>query len=374
MGSTTTGSSGPRSADRSAAAEPRPAPVPLMYHPALAAYDFGEGHPFSGERFTRFMAAIEGYPDILSRLTVTEPSPAGDDLIGLAHSLSYIEMVRALERRSGYLSVDTRVMPGSVEAARMIVGASVGAVTAARRHGLALSFGGLHHAGRDYGEGFCIFNDVAVAALHLLQSGIERVMVIDTDAHQGNGTMDIFYEDPRVLFVSLHQDPMTLYPGTGFVTQVGKGEGKGFTVNVPMPVRAGDSEFRIAIREIVIPLIDRFSPRLIIRNGGSDPLKDDILTDLGLSLDGLSLMTGTIAAAARDRGIPLADLFLSGYGSRITEGWLAIVRGTLGLPIDIALPDGREYGNRWNADSIRDAMLRTLEQLKRELRPYWGDL
>jgi acetoin utilization deacetylase AcuC-like enzyme len=141
-----------------------------------------------------------------------------------------------------------------------------------------------------------------------------------------------------------------------------------------MPVRAGDSEFRIAIKEIVIPLIDRFSPSLIIRNGGSDPLKEDILTDLGLSLEGLSLMTGTIAAAARDRGIPLADLFLSGYGEHIAEGWLAILRGTLGVPIDIAHHQEQEYGSLWNADSIREAMLRTLEQLKRELRPYWGDL
>lgn len=345
-----------------------------MYHHSLAAYDFGEGHPFCGERFTRFMAALETYPELLSRLTVTEPSPAGNDLLGLAHSLSYIEMVRTLERRGGHLSVDTRVLPGSVDAARMIVGATVGAVSAARKSGLALSFGGLHHAGRDYGEGFCIFNDVAVAARYLLDAGLERVMVIDTDAHQGNGTMDIFYDNPRVLFVSLHQDPMTLYPGTGFVTQIGKGEGTGFTVNIPMPVRAGDSEFRIAIKEIVIPLIDRFSPQFIIRNGGSDPLKDDILTDLGLTHDGLSLMTGTIAAAARDRGIPLVDLFLSGYGAHIAEGWLAIVRGTLGVPIDIAFAGGREYGSRWNADSIREAMLRTLEHLKRELRPYWGDL
>jgi len=374
MDSTTTGSRDPLSADEREAVETRPAPVPLMYHPSLAAYDFGDGHPFGGDRFTRFMTALETYPEILSRLTITEPTPAGDDLLQLAHSLSYIEMVRTLERRGGNLSVDTRVLPGSVDAARMIVGASVAAAHAARRHGLALSFGGLHHAGRDYGEGFCIFNDVAVTARHLLDSGLDRVMVIDTDAHQGNGTMDIFYQDPRVLFVSLHQDPMTLYPGTGFVTQTGSGEGAGFTVNIPLPVRAGDSEFRIAIKEIVIPLIDRFSPRFIIRNGGSDPLKGDILTDLGLTHDGLSLMTGTIAAAARDRGIPLADLFLSGYGDHIAEGWLAIVRGTLGVPIDIAIPGGREYGNRWKADSIREAMLRTLEQLKRELRPYWGDL
>lgn len=374
MGSITTGSSDPGGGAQAAADGTRPAPVPLMYHPSFAAYDFGEGHPFGGERFARFMAALEGYPELLSRLAVTEPSPAGDDLLGLAHSITYIEMVHALERRGGHLSVDTRVLPGSVEAARMIVGASVGAVSAARRHGLALSFGGLHHAGREYGEGFCIFNDVAVAARFLLDAGIPRVMVIDTDAHQGNGTMDIFYEDPRVLFVSLHQDPMTLYPGTGFVNQTGKGEGAGFTVNIPMPVRAGDSEFRIAIREIVLPLIDRFDPGFIIRNGGSDPVRDDALTDLGLSLEGLSLMTGTIAAAARDRGIPLADLFLSGYGPHIAQGWLAILRGTLGVPIDIANHGGREYGSRWNAESIRDAMLKTLEQLKRELRPYWGDL
>lgn len=348
--------------------------VALLYHPAFAGYDFGPGHPFRGDRFTRFMDALRDHPLLLSRLKVITPAPAGDELLSLAHSGTYIRMVHELEGRRGFLSIDTQILPGSVDAARLIVGASVAAVDAARESGLALGFGGLHHAGRDFGEGFCIFNDVAVAARHLLGAGIERVMVIDTDAHQGNGTMDIFYEDPRVLFVSLHQDPLTLYPGTGFVNQIGKGPGTGYTVNIPLPPGAGDSDYRFALEEIVLPLIDRFAPGFIIRNGGSDPLSFDVLTDLGLTLEGLSMVTGTVSRAARERGIPLADLFLSGYGPHVTEGWLAILRGTLAEPIEIAIAGEEAYPARRSEARIRDTLHSTIEQLRHSLRPAWGDL
>ena len=193
--------------------------------------------------------------------------------------------------------------------------------------GFAMGFGGLHHAGRGFGEGFCIFNDVAVAAAALLRDGMERIAVLDTDAHQGNGTMDIFYEDPRVLFVSIHQDPRTLYPGVGFITELGRGAGEGRTVNLPMPMLADGSLYDLAMREIVYPLLDEFRPQAIIRNGGSDPLYTDTLTNLGLDVEQLSGLIRDIARYARRGGIPLVDLFLSGYGPYVSEGWLAIVRG-----------------------------------------------
>ena len=167
--------------------------VPFYFHPAFSGYDFGANHPFRGERFASFMLALETrFPKAYARLDVRTPEAADERTLELAHTRAYIRRVKALEKRRGFLSLDTQLLPGSVDAARLIVGASVAAAEAALERGLAIGFGGLHHAGPDYGEGFCIFNDVAVAAGALLGRGLERIMILDTDAHQGNGTMDIF--------------------------------------------------------------------------------------------------------------------------------------------------------------------------------------
>ena len=311
------------------------------------------------------------FPAVYARFDFMQPESAGNDLLELVHDRSYIDRVVALERRRGYLSVDTQLLPGSIDAARLIVGASVAAAREALRTGLALGFGGLHHAGRDYGEGFCIFNDVAAAAAVLLHDGKERILILDTDAHQGNGTMDIFMEDQRVLFISIHQDPRTLYPGRGFADEVGSGRGTGYTVNIPMPMLSGGPMYDLALDEIVFPLIDEFKPEVIIRNGGSDPLYTDTLTGLGLTLDELTRLINRIAEKAKSADIPLVDLFLSGYGSYVTEGWLAIIRGVLGESFELSIPEQKKYmlpEERAHIERLTRAML---EYLRANLRPYW---
>jgi len=346
--------------------------IPFFYHPDFASYDFGPSHPFQGSRFDRFMKELRSrFPAVYARFDFIQPESAGNDLLELVHDRSYIDRVVALEKRRGYLSVDTQLLPGSIDAARLIVGASVAAASEALRTGLALGFGGLHHAGRDYGEGFCIFNDVAAAAAVLLHDGKERILILDTDAHQGNGTMDIFMEDPRVLFISIHQDPRTLYPGRGFADEVGSGRGTGYTVNIPMPMLAGGPVYDLALDEIVFPLIDEFKPEVIIRTGGSDPLYTDTLTGLGLTLDELTRLINRIAEKAKSAHIPLVDLFLSGYGSYVTEGWLAIIRGVLGESFELSIPEQKKYmlpEERAHIERVTRAML---EYLRANLRPYW---
>jgi acetoin utilization protein AcuC len=346
--------------------------IPFFYHPDFSGYDFGPSHPFQGSRFERFLHEMEHrFPSLYARFDMRKPTSAGDDLLELVHDRSYIDRVAVLEKRRGFLSVDTQLLPGSVDAARLIVGASVAAARAAVETGLALGFGGLHHAGPDYGEGFCIFNDVAVAATVLLGDGLERVLILDTDAHQGNGTMDAFYTDPRVLFISLHQDPRTLYPGRGFVHEIGSGAGTGYTVNIPMPMYAGGAAYDLAMNEIVYPLVDAFDPDVIIRNGGSDPLYTDTLTELGLTLDELTSLVRRIAETARERKTPLVDLFLSGYGAYVVEGWLAIVRGTLGEPIELEIPEQMKYVSPDDRERIGRSMRSTIDALKIYLKPYW---
>ena len=346
--------------------------IPFFYHHEFSSYDFGPSHPFQGSRFERFLDELERrFPAVRERLDIREAEPAPDELLVLAHDRAYIERVVALEKRRGYLSPDTQLLPGSVKAARFIVGASVAAAREAARSGFAMGFGGLHHAGRDFGEGFCIFNDVAVAAAALLGDGMERVAVLDTDAHQGNGTMDIFYDDPRVLFISIHQDPHTLYPGVGFVSETGSGTGEGCTVNIPMPMLADGPLYDRAMREIVHPLIDEYRPQAIIRNGGSDPLYTDTLTNLGLDIDQLSGLIRGIAEHARRSGIPLVDLFLSGYGLYVTEGWLAILRGALGETMALEIPERRTYVSPVQYANIEQSARLMLDELKRRLAPRW---
>ncbi len=347
--------------------------IPFYYHPDFSGYDFGATHPFRGSRFDRFMRElVERFPAVNERLEMRVPQKASDDLLMAVHSKSYLERVNSLETRRGFLSPDTQLLPGSTDAARLIVGASVAATRASVECGTAIGFGGLHHAGPNYGEGFCIFNDVAVSVAAVLQEGLDRVLVLDTDAHQGNGTMDIFYEDPRVLFISLHQDPRTLYPGRGFIHEMGKGDGEGYTVNIPMPVLADWSMYEMAMAEIVIPLLDAFQPELLIRNGGSDPLFTDTLTNLGLDLDALTGLIGMISRETRKRNIPLVDLFLSGYGPYVTEGWLAIIRGILDEEMELVIPEEKDILPPFQEEQIEREMRNTLDKLKMILHPFWN--
>lgn len=347
--------------------------TPLFYHRDYAGYDFGANHPFRGDRFENFITELrERFPQVYKSLEIVTPEPAPLETIQMVHTPQYIERVKLLEKRRGFLSPDTQVLPGSVDAALLIAGGSIAAARGALERGLALGFGGLHHAGPNYGEGFCIFNDVAAAAAVLLEGHVDRVMIIDTDAHQGNGTMDIFYSEPRVLFVSLHQDPLTLYPGRGFIGEIGSGEGTGFTVNIPMPALSTGEMYEAAMDRIVFPLLEEFRPDIIIRNGGSDPLYTDTLTNLGLDMSGLSKLTGSIARRAEEMGIPLADLFLSGYGPYVTEGWLAIIRGTLGVEMKLVEPEEPLSLSESKRREIREALDETLDRLSLKLKPFWN--
>lgn len=308
----------------------------IYYSPAMGRVDFGPGHPFRGSRFADFIRLLKEL-GVDREIDIVEPRPAVEGDIELVHSAMYIAHVKEVEGYEGALSIDTPVPRGMVEAVKLVVGAALeaGGALAKGERTLAMTFGGFHHAGRDSGEGFCVFNDVAIAAQAFLNKhGMKRVMVIDTDAHQGNGTMDLFWRDPKVLFVSIHQDPRTIYPGRGFAGEIGEGEGRGYTVNIPMPRFSGNAQWAHALNEIFVPLCKEFRPEVIIRNGGSDPFYGDDLTELGLDLDGLAEV-GRIVRSASDEGPrKLLDLMVSGYGPYATYGWLALFSGVTGFPVD----------------------------------------
>ena len=203
--------------------------------------------------------------------------------------------------------------------------------------------GGMHHAKQRFGEGFCIYNDVAFAAFYLIeQYKLDRLLVLDTDAHAGNGTAEYFRSNPKVLFVDIHQDPRTIYPGTGFVQDIGADAAKGFTVNIPLPVHAGNDSYLAAFDEIILPLTREFKPQIIIRNGGSDPHFDDGLTYLGMTIAGFKVMGDKVREMAEVCQGKQIDLIASGYNKNV-------------LPYAWLVPDKRncrfpDYGGRAGPD------------------------
>lgn len=268
-------------------------------HVAYLDHLTGEGHPESPARIDAVLAGARD-ASVADGLVPLAPEPASREALERVHRGFYVDRVELVCRRGGgRLDPDTRASAGSWDAATLAAGAGITAVEALRRGeaDATAAFCAVrppgHHATPTQSMGFCLFSNVAVAAAHLAASG-ERVVIIDYDAHHGNGTQDAFVEDPRVLYVSLHQWP--LYPGTGRIDEVGEGAGFGTTLNVPLPPGAtGDSYLR-AIDDVIEPIVRRFDPTWIIISAGFDAHEADPITDLGLSSGDYGLMTGRLLA------------------------------------------------------------------------------
>jgi len=233
----------------------------------------------------------------------------------------------------------------------------------------------MHHAKPGYGEGFCIYNDVAFTARYLMKNyGLSRVLVLDTDAHGGNGTMEYFYNDPNVLFMDIHQDPATIYPGTGFAEQIGEGVGKGYTINIPMPVYAGYESYEAVFNQIILPVTREFQPEIIIRNGGSDPHFSDGLTNLGLPVRGFQMIGEKVREMADLCGGKLVDLIGSGYNKDVLpHAWLALIGGLTGIKVDIDEPEPM-VPPRFRTDTALPKTQQVISEVKDLLKPYWKSL
>ncbi len=247
------------------------------------------GHPESAGRLQAIMARLE-QSGLLARLAIIPARPAAEDEIARVHTRSYIEQVRRVaERGGGHLDPDTYVVSRSYDAALMAAGGLL-AVTRAvldgrARNGFALVRPPGHHALAGRGMGFCLFNNVAVAACDALtRPEVERVMIVDFDVHHGNGTQDSFEATPDVLFISTHQYPH--YPGTGRVDEIGRGDGTGTVVNVPLPAGVGDQGYAQVFQQIIWPLARRYDPQLVLVSAGFDAHWSDPLAMMQLSLDG----------------------------------------------------------------------------------------
>jgi acetoin utilization deacetylase AcuC-like enzyme len=288
--------------------------VGLYDDPVFLEHDAGAGHP---ERPERLVALREGIrrEGLEARLQLLPPREATREELLRVHTAEHLAAVAATAGRTRRFDPDTQAGPHSYAAALKAAGAVTDAVERVLDGGLDRAFCLVrppgHHAEADRAMGFCLFNNVAVAAAHALARGLSRVAVIDFDVHHGNGTQHMFEADRRVLYVSSHAYPF--YPGTGSLREAGVGDGRGFTVNLPLPAGMGDGEYARIYRDIVEPIGRAFDPELVLVSAGFDAHRDDPLANCMLTEDTYAAMTAGMRALSKELSAPLGFTLEGGY-------------------------------------------------------------
>lgn len=287
-------------------------------HDAFAGHDTGPWHPENSSR----VVAIDNELSrrgLLTDRAVPEWVPATDEQILRVHTPRLLQRLQRLtETGGGAIDQDTVVRPDSLVAARLAAGAAVAAVdevvSGNARTAFVVARPPGHHATADRSMGFCLLNSVAIAAAHARESGFGRVAIVDWDVHHGNGTQDIFYERSDVLFASTHRYDGWFFPGTGGSGETGRGDGEGFTVNVPLSPGDGDSTIIGAFEKHILPRLEVFAPDLILMSAGYDAHRDDPLGDLAVTDAGFrALATSVIDVAAHHAGGRIIAILEGGY-------------------------------------------------------------
>lgn len=292
----------------------------IIFTPKYYDHNTGKRHPENSKRLKVIMKEITKLDSFsnVKGCNLVEPNLARIEDLELVHDSEHIQLVRRMcEHGGGLLDLgDTVVSQKSFEVARYAVGGTIKAVDLVLnkqfRNAFALVRPPGHHAGPYYAAGFCVFNNVAVAAAHLIRRfHFERVLILDIDAHHGNGTQEIFYNTEKVLYISLHEDPLE-FPGTGFVDEIGEGKGLGYNVNIPFPFKVGDEEYLKAIDEIVFPIVQQYTPQFILMSVGYDGYYKDPVAKLCLSALGY--------ASIFEKVLDLASALCQGRFVAVLEG------------------------------------------------------
>lgn len=322
------------------------------------------GHPERVER-GEVMRAVATVWTQRGRI-VQAPRPATADELRRVHSDAHLAAIDRTAGRAVSIDPDTFTSTHSRDVALLAAGAAIGAVDAIIQSRatrvLALVRPPGHHAERDKAMGFCFYNNVAAAAAQALALGMERVAVVDYDVHHGNGTQAIFYDDPRVLYISTHQYPF--YPGTGAAVDVGRGKGTGFTFNVPLEAGATDGDYDAVFKALVDPVIDQFRPELMLISAGYDAHERDPLARMRLSTGGYAVLTKVLCDAS--------DRHCHGRVVAVTEGGydLTALKGCLESTISVL--DGADFAA--TAEEPRNATSRSrtaIAAVRAAQAKYW---
>jgi len=266
--------------------------VGLVYDPIYLEHDTGN-HVEVAARVKEVMWLL-GNSGVKQRLVEIHPTPATPEELSLVHTIEHISQIeKVAQSGGGWLDSDTVMSPASYKVALYAAGGVLNAVDTVMERKVDSAFALVrppgHHATRTSAMGFCLFNNIAIAARQSLRKyGLDRILIVDFDVHHGNGTQDAFYDDPAVLYFSTHQYPF--YPGTGRIDEVGVGKGIGTTVNVPLPAWCGDEEYSQVFQQILVPVAHRFQPELILVSAGYDAHWLDPIGSMQLSVSGFAQM------------------------------------------------------------------------------------
>ena len=320
-------------------------------------------HPERPERIVAITTEL-GNHDWAGYKLVGSP-PASDAALTAVHSESHLQRIRGLAQAGGgAIDADTVMSAGSFVAAQHAAGGAIELVDrllgGTAPTGFSVHRPPGHHATADRAMGFCLFNNVAVAARWALDHhGLERVMIVDFDVHHGNGTNDIFAADPRVLFVSVHESP--LYPGSGPATDVGSGAGEGFNVNLPVSSGSGDETYVGMIEAIAVPLALSFAPQLVLISAGFDAHRDDPLATCAVTEDGFAAMTGLLRDVGAELAVPVAGVLEGGYGLDGLARSLRLSMEALAAPAASLTRPGDGPAGAWTP-TVRGARARVAER------------
>ncbi|MEU8173461.1 acetoin utilization protein AcuC [Microbispora hainanensis] len=316
--------------------------VRVVWDDALVSYDFGPGHPLAPVRVELTMALARDL-GVLDGTETTGCVPATEDEIALVHNRDYIEAVKNVSKdgrpdmRYGIGTEDNPAFVGVHEASALVTGATLAAAravwTGEAEHAVNIA-GGLHHAMPGAASGFCVYNDPAVAIAWLLSQGATRIAYVDVDVHHGDGVQAAFYDDPRVLTISLHESPRTLFPGTGFPHETGA---DGTAVNVALPAGCGDTGWLRAFHAVVPPLLHAFAPQILVTQQGCDSHALDPLAHLMLSLDGQRTAYAALHRLAHETaGGRWVAVGGGGYElvQVVPRAWTHLMAEALGRPVE----------------------------------------
>ncbi|MEW1546829.1 acetoin utilization protein AcuC [Streptomyces tsukubensis] len=332
----------------------------LMWDEAVTAYDFGDGHPMDPVRLALTMGLVRDF-GLDRAVDVVAARPAGDSTLRLVHRADYVAAVRAAsadprtaDQAYGLGTVDDPAFAGMHEASALIAGQSVAAAEALWRGDTAhaVNFaGGLHHAMAGSAAGFCIYNDASLAIARLLELGAERVAYVDTDVHHGDGVQTAFWDDPRVLTISLHEHPRTLFPGTGRPEETGAaGVAEGGAVNVALPPGTGDEGWLRAFHAVVPELLADFRPQVLVTQHGADTHFEDPLAHLAVSLDAQRLVQEACHALAHEHADDGRWLALGGGGYAVVDvvprSWTHLVGIAAHAPVEPEAMVPQEWRDR----------------------------